>query len=85
MRGKATKAKRDPIDISISPEINRTANPIAATKVKANWPETFIIFLNVKKYSDAKEKKTKIIKKIINSANSPFLRYFRNKEFILIH
>tara|TARA_B100001971_G_scaffold29019_1_gene23353 strand:- start:2173 stop:2307 length:135 start_codon:yes stop_codon:yes gene_type:complete len=44
-----------------------------------------MIFLNVKKYSDAKEKKTKIIKKIINNANSPFFRCFRKKEFILIH
>ena len=33
----------------------------------------------VKKYSELKEKIIKTIKKIINNANSPFLKYFKIK------
>ena len=57
MRGKATKACREPIEISTSPEINRTEKSMAVTKIIDSLTETFIISINVKKYSDEKEKK----------------------------
>ena len=72
----ATNANNDPIEISTSPAINKTAKPIDAINIIESCPETFIIFLKVKKYSDAKEKKTKTIKKIIPKATSPLAKYF---------
>ena len=76
INGKATNASSDPIEISTSPAINKTAKPIDAINIIESCPETFIIFLNVKKYSEANEKNTKTITKIIPRATSPLLRYF---------
>ena len=77
INGIDTNARRDPIEISTSPAINKTEKPIAAIRMIDIWPETFIIFLNVKKYSELKEKTTNTIKNITNNANSPFLRYLK--------
>ena len=76
INGIATKAKRDPIDISTSPAINKTAKPIEAINIIESCPDTFIIFLKVKKYSDANEKNIKTITNIIPSAISPLPKYF---------
>ncbi len=73
--GNETKASKDPIEISTSPAINNTAKPMEAIRVIDSCPETFMTFLTLKKYSEAKEKKTKTNKKIINKANSPFFKY----------
>ena len=43
----------------LPPAINKTEKPIAAIRMIDIWPETFIIFLNVKKYSELKEKTIK--------------------------